>query len=175
MTRPHATGPTFAPQSKLTLRRTSRSLRSGATAPRGGALARLRSLELGAGEELLPEIRAALETTEAWVAAALASGSVNYSLCHGLAGNAEVLLEGDRLLPASAAALAHRVAAAGVETYLACGLPWPSDAHGGATPCLFLGLAGIGRFYLRLAQPDLPSLLLVRSTQPPSHNAPTPR
>ena len=128
----------------------------------GGALARLRARELGGDGELLQEARAALETTAAWVASALASGAVNYSLCHGLAGNAEIVLEGNSLLPASASALAHRVAAAGVEAYPARGLPWPSGAHGGATPCLFLGLAGIGRFYLRLAQPDLPSLLLVR-------------
>jgi hypothetical protein len=49
-----------------------------------------------------------------------------------------------------------------LDTYLARGSPWPSGAHGGATPCLFLGLAGIGRFYLRLAKPELPSLLVVR-------------
>ena len=65
-------------------------------------------------------------------------------------------------LSPSALALAQRVAYSGVETYMQRGLPWPSGAYGGATPCLFLGLAGIGRFYSRLALPDLPSVLLVR-------------
>jgi lantibiotic biosynthesis protein len=130
----------------------------------GGALARLRALELGGlgdESELREEARAALATTEAWLTSALESGGVNYSLCHGLAGNAEILLEGSALVP-TGFDLAHRVAAAGIEGYLARGLPWPSGAYGGPTPCLFLGLAGIARFYLRLANPELPSLLLVR-------------
>ena len=68
----------------------------------GGALARLRALELGGGDELRQEARDALATTADWVEAALASG-VNYSLCHGLAGNAEILLEGGSLLSAAPA------------------------------------------------------------------------
>jgi lantibiotic modifying enzyme len=128
----------------------------------GGALARLRALELGGDGRLRGEACAGLSTTAAWVAGALASASVNYSLCHGLAGNAEILLECVSLLPGSTPDLVQRVALAGIDTYLARGSPWPSGAHGGATPCLFLGLAGIGRFYLRLAKPELPSLLLVR-------------
>ncbi|MEA2438402.1 MAG: hypothetical protein QOF65_2958 [Thermoleophilaceae bacterium] len=128
----------------------------------GGALARLRALELGGDDRLRAEATAALSTTQAWVTGALASSAVNYSLCHGLAGNAEILLECASLLPGSASELVRRVAVAGIDTYPARGLPWPSGAHGGATPCLFLGLAGIGWFYLRLAQPELASLLLVR-------------
>jgi len=47
--------------------------------------------------------------------------------------------------------------------YLARNLPWPSGAYGRATPCIFLGLAGIGRVHVRLAEPELPSVLLVRT------------
>jgi lantibiotic biosynthesis protein len=133
----------------------------------GGALARLRALELGYNGELAAEARAALRTTEAWVANAVASGVVNYSLCHGIAGNAEVLLEGAEL-EGSVAEGAHRAATAGIESYHARSVPWPSGAYGGATPDLFLGLAGIGRFYLRIANPELPSLLLVRPDQVPA-------
>lgn len=128
----------------------------------GGALARLRALELGGGDELRQEARDALATTADWVEAALASG-VNYSLCHGLAGNAEILLEGGSLLSA-APALGLRVAASGIATYPAQDVPWPSGAYGAPTPGLFMGLAGIGRYYLRLARPQVPSLLLVRPT-----------
>jgi lantibiotic biosynthesis protein len=127
----------------------------------GGALARLRALELGDGEQLRCEAEAALRTTESWVGAALASGTANYSLCHGLAGNAEILLEGSRLVP-SLAGTVGEVATTGVEAYLDAGRPWPSGAYGQPTPSLFLGLAGIGRFYLRLASPEVPSLLVVR-------------
>jgi class II lanthipeptide synthase len=127
----------------------------------GGALARLRALELGMDGGLREEALAALATTETWVATALASGTVNYSLCHGLAGNAEILLEGGSLSERGTA-LAERVALAGIDIYHEHGRPWPSGAYGGATPCLLLGLAGIGRFYLRLAR-ELPSILIVRT------------
>jgi lantibiotic modifying enzyme len=126
----------------------------------GGALARLRAIELGFdAERLAAEARVALATTASWVDAGLA-GAVNYSLCHGLGGNAEVLVEGATL--GDFAETADRVAAAGIENYLERGQPWPSGAHGGRTEALFLGLAGIGRFYLRLARPALPSVLLLR-------------
>jgi lantibiotic modifying enzyme len=120
----------------------------------GIALSRLRALELGAGERAEADI--ALDTTEAWVDAALRVG-LNYSICHGLAGNAEILREGGR-----APRLVEAVALRGIETYAARGLRWPSGAHGAPTPSLFLGDAGTGRFYLRLARPELPSLLLLR-------------
>jgi lantibiotic modifying enzyme len=126
----------------------------------GCALARMRARELGL-IGLEPEISAALATTQAWVEAALASATVNYSLCHGLAGNAEVLLEGVEM-PPNASSLAQRVAVAGIESYPARSLPWPTGAFGAPTPSLFLGLAGIARFYLRLATPALDSLLVIR-------------
>jgi class II lanthipeptide synthase len=127
----------------------------------GGALARLRALELNGEAGLAGETRDALASTQEWVSSAVASGAVNYSLCHGVAGNAEVLLEGHELLP-PARSCAYEAATAGIDAYHVRGRRWPSGAHGGATPCLFLGLAGIGRFYLRLADPSLPSLLLIR-------------
>ena len=92
------------------------------------------------------------------------SGMGNYSLCHGLAGNAEVLLDGDHVLGvecAGAGALAGEVARRGVERYGARGAAWPCGIAG-ETPSLMLGLAGIGRFYLRMHDPALPSLLLLR-------------
>ena len=126
----------------------------------GGALARLRAVELGSDGGLEAEAQAGLRTTRAWVEAGLAS-RVNFSLCHGLAGNAEILLEGRALVPGGED-LAYEVAAAGIDSYGGDRTPWPSGAHGGRTAGLFLGLAGIGRFYLRLAEPELGSLLLIR-------------
>ncbi len=126
----------------------------------GGALARVRAVELGGDGGLEAEARAALRTTRVWVEAGLAS-AVNFSLCHGLAGNAEILLEASDLLP-GAGQLAYDVAATGIDTYGRHKTPWPSGAHRGMTAGLFLGLAGIGRFYLRLADPEIGSLLLVR-------------
>jgi lantibiotic biosynthesis protein len=126
----------------------------------GIALARLRALELGAGNGYEPEARQALETTAQSVRAQLAGG--NYSLCHGLAGNSEVLSEGTRLLDADAARLPRDVADAGVERYLEPGAPWPGGVYNGHTDSLFLGRAGTAYFYLRLHDPSRPSLLLLR-------------
>jgi hypothetical protein len=112
-------------------------------------------------DTLRAEAAVALETTAAWVRAALDAGSVGWSLCHGLAGNAEIVEEGRGLCP-PARSVAHRVAAQGIDRYRTAESGWPGGVQGGATPSLFLGEAGVGRFYLRLAQPTLPSLMIVR-------------
>jgi lantibiotic biosynthesis protein len=131
----------------------------------GISLARLRALELGDGNgPLRDEALSALATTRRAVETELAQGG-NFSLCHGMAGNAEILREGALALGEERAkddALALQVAEEGIERYGAPGHPWPCGTFEGETPGLFLGLAGIGRFYLRLHQPELPSLLAPR-------------
>jgi lantibiotic modifying enzyme len=131
----------------------------------GIALSRLNASRLLGDATCRAEALAALRTTGSAVERALQSAVWNYSLCHGLAGNAEVLMDGHRLLgPAAegAAALALRVAHAGIERYGAAGRPWPCGTVVGETPGLLLGLAGIGYFYLRLQDPLVPSVLLPR-------------
>jgi class II lanthipeptide synthase len=112
-------------------------------------------------DTLRAEAAVALETTAAWVRAALDAGSVGWSLCHGVAGNAEIVEEGRGLCP-PAWSVVQRVAAHGIDRYRTAESGWPGGVQGGATPSLFLGDAGVGRFYLRLAQPTLPSLMIVR-------------
>lgn len=129
----------------------------------GIALSRLRAWKLTGDERYRDEALAALQTTHAAIITALDDGTLNYSLCHGLAGNAEILMLGAERLGAGYehfAAAARDVAAAGIELYAPAGRDWANGAHGGWTPGLMLGLAGIGRFYLRLARPALPSILL---------------
>jgi lantibiotic modifying enzyme len=107
----------------------------------------------------------ALRTTRGMIEAALRSGIGNFSLCHGLMGNAEVLLYGRQVLGkglANESALACDVAKAGVEIYAERGLPWPCGTAFGETPNLMLGLAGIGHFFLCLHDPTIPSVLLLR-------------
>jgi hypothetical protein len=86
---------------------------------------------------------------------------LSFCLCHGIAGNADILLEITRLsgrkdpLPAVLAA-AH----AGMDRHHESG-DWPCGVPGGGeTPALFLGLSGIGHFYLRLHDASVPSPLL---------------
>jgi Lantibiotic modifying enzyme len=129
----------------------------------GIALARIRAQELGADEELRVEAETALNTTAEFILAGIASGQFNYSLCHGLCGNAEVLREGENFLQADNKGLASTVADQGARAFSSNIEAWPCGVQGGSTPGLFLGLAGIGHFYLRLARPEIPSVLLLRS------------
>ena len=130
----------------------------------GIALSRLRVLELGAAPAALEDAELALAATQRGIADALASGLMYYSLCHGLAGNAEILIEGSKLIP-SLAANGVAAATAGIDTYHARGVPWPLGVNGGANPALFPGLAGVGWFYLRLGDRTVPSVLLIRPDQ----------
>jgi lantibiotic modifying enzyme len=131
----------------------------------GIGLSRLRAYELLSDTTCEAEAIAAVMTTSRGITSAQASGHGNYSLCHGLAGNAEVLLHATRILGArvgGARDLALEVARAGIDSYAAPHRAWPCGTHEGETPSLFLGLAGIGMFYLRLCDPTSPSVLLLR-------------
>jgi lantibiotic biosynthesis protein len=130
----------------------------------GIALSRLRAVELTGDEDCRQEAEVALETTQRMVERSARSGKANWSLCHGLAGNAEILLIGRDVLGTTwngAAALARDVAHHGSQRYAKRGHAWPYGTRGD-TPNLMLGLAGIGNFYLRLVNPRLPSILLPR-------------
>jgi hypothetical protein len=130
----------------------------------GVALARIRAYELLGSGEQVDEARTALDTTASAIAAAADVRLENFSLCHGLAGDAWVLLEGSANLPDPDprwSRMADRVAHAGLEVYRSpeswlCG----TRTHG--APGLMLGIAGIGLFYLRQSDPAVPSILLMR-------------
>lgn len=129
----------------------------------GIALSRLHAYQVLQDERYKAEAIIALQTTRKALQAALYSGIDNFSLCHGFAGNAEVLLEGERTLGpewADSDSLALTVANFGIATYANKQRQWPCGIQGGTTPGLLLGLSGIGYFFLRLHQPTLPSILL---------------
>lgn len=130
----------------------------------GIALSRIRAYHLLKKEIYKTEAECALQTTRESVTSGLASGTGNYSLCHGLAGNAEVLVHGCEVLarePLVDRELAYDVARSGIENH-AENQSWPGGSQFGYPPGLMLGLAGTGYFYLRLYEPDLPSILLLR-------------
>lgn len=103
---------------------------------------------------------AAIRTTRASLALLDDESQRSQCLCHGLLGNAEILLEihaqtGHTELREAALAAATRSQA----DFHASGA-WPCGiADGGESPGLMLGLAGIGMFFLRLHDPDLVSPL----------------
>ena len=87
----------------------------------------------------------------------------NYSLCHGLGGNSDVLLFGaERLGHPDWRSRAEDIGLRGLETHHAQKRPWPCGTYGSVeVPGLMVGLAGIGWFYLRLALPETPTILIV--------------
>jgi hypothetical protein len=126
----------------------------------GIALSRLRAYEVTRDERWKADACIAVSTTRALTERALAAQTMNFSMCHGLAGNGEVLRAAARKLPdvcAEAAALPAAIAAAGFERYGGLDAEWPCGA-GGPSPGLMVGLAGIGSFYLRFAGSLMPSL-----------------
>jgi hypothetical protein len=129
----------------------------------GIALSRLRAFQILDDGRYKAEGLAALHATRQTIRRWLHSRTENYSLCHGLAGNAEVLLYGCHVLGGESAedrSLVAEVADAGIDMYGAPGNQWPCGAGGEETPSLMLGLAGIGHFYLRLHAPTIPSVLI---------------
>jgi lantibiotic modifying enzyme len=126
----------------------------------GITLALLRADELVSDPTSRDKAAAGLRTTAKAVRDALHAETADYSLCHGLAGIATVLLEswsGPDLHP-----LTVEVAETGLARHGSGELPWPCGTYEQQTPNLFLGLAGIGMFYLRLYDPSPPSPLLLR-------------
>ena len=143
----------------------------------GIAATRARAYALLGDEELRGEAEVGLATT-AWMTRAMLRGEgTNYSLCHGLAGNAQILsdaveLSGGRI--ASDPQLALEVAHEGVARHLRSADGWPCGTHAGEAPGLMLGTAGIGMFLLRVSGCAIPSVLLpspaTSLTRPPSHD-----
>ena len=129
-------------------------------------MARLRQAQiLPTHAEMQEDAVIAIATTEQALAQPWRPGRGNFSLCHGDAGNAELLIQAAQILGRSSAmAVAEQVAQNGIQHLLQQGKPWPCGNSGvGETPSLMLGTAGIGHFYLRLFAPQrVPSILLVR-------------
>lgn len=122
----------------------------------GIALSRLRAYQLSGDPNLLRDIQAAIQTTARAVENGLATGRVGSSLCHGLTGNAEILLLASEVVPLTEETrrLIHQVARREIQQQGAS-CAWEIALC--PLPGLMLGMAGRGRFLLRLARPDLPA------------------
>jgi Lanthionine synthetase C-like protein/HopA1 effector protein family len=130
----------------------------------GIGVSRLRAAELFRDRTCEDEARAALRTTAAAVSMGLARGNESYSLCHGLAGNAQVLAYGAEVLgdaTGDLGKLVREVADVGVARHGAEDR-WPCGSDGAKTPGYMLGVAGIGAFYLQLHIPAVPGWLIPR-------------
>jgi lantibiotic biosynthesis protein len=129
----------------------------------GIGLSRLRAYEFTQNQEYKNDAMAAINTTANMISESVKSGQNNFSLCHGLGGNADLLIEGSMYLQRNELLQTPNEAGyAGISLYAAANTPWPCGLHGvGETPGLMLGLSGIGYFYLRLYNPQsTPSILI---------------
>lgn len=135
----------------------------------GIGMTRLRAYAITGDLTCRGEASTAVETTKALLER---GNHENYSLCHGVLGNCELLLDATAAgFDPELAQVARAVADGAMERHELAGVPWPGGVIGGGDdPSLMLGDAGIGYFYLRLADPTVPSVLLVTggSDAPPT-------
>jgi lantibiotic modifying enzyme len=130
----------------------------------GIGIARLALHKLLPNERAIPgDAEIAIRTTAPTLEPPLSQKGGNSSLCHGDAGNADLLILADDLLDRPE--LRQQAEAAGIralEQFEESNSPWPCGIWGEReTPSLFLGLAGIGYFFLRLYDSEaVPTVLL---------------
>lgn len=129
----------------------------------GIGLSRIRTYDLLADETCQKEAQVAVNTTYTMINQSLQSGHVNFSLCHGIGGNTELLImAGNSLKNNELTNYGNQVGIAGINFYSNNSFLWPCGIAGtGEVPGLMLGIAGIGFFYLRLHDPvRIPSILI---------------
>lgn len=121
----------------------------------GCGLSRLRAHTWDSEGGYSEQAEAALRSTARTLEPAASKGG-DFTLCHGVAGNAELLLYASEVTGDSTwRRQVEKVARIGVEFYASEGIEWPCGILGGqASPNLMLGLAGIVQFFLRLGDAE---------------------
>lgn len=130
----------------------------------GIGLSRLRAYELTGGGAFKSDAETAIRTTGNALDESIQASRTDFSLCHGLAGNAELFIYASQVLGNSEhKSTADRVGELGIEWFEKNDVPWSCGVIGGGeAPNLMLGIAGIGYFYLRLFDPrEVPSILII--------------
>jgi hypothetical protein len=125
----------------------------------GIGLSRLRALDSTYDASLLEDVRSASASTVRWDE----THDANYCLCHGHLGNAEFLMEASSVLAEPALRQqAEARAMQGREQFELRDRAWPTIRLVRRNPSLMTGEAGVGYFYLRMADSAVPSLLALK-------------
>ncbi|RZJ53729.1 MAG: hypothetical protein EOO44_07545 [Flavobacterium sp.] len=107
------------------------------------------------------EMNTALNTTTKSIYHGLMENltNTNYSICHGIAGNADIILDCGGI---EYQQLAEAVGNAGISKYQDNNIQWSTGLNTGQyTPGLMMGIAGTGYFYLRLFNKEKHKSLLL--------------
>jgi lantibiotic biosynthesis protein len=134
----------------------------------GIGLSRLFAARVLHDEEILRDLDEALATTARTCDSVVFPNSGSLCLCHGLGGNADLLLlAADERGRSDLREIAERIGLAALAQLVTDDVPWPCGVNGcGETPNLMLGLAGIGHFFLRLYDSSsVSSVLLVANSR----------
>ena len=116
--------------------------------------------EAAGGFDVAADIAAALSTTAREAERGFRLPGMDFTLCHGVLGLADTLLDGARRGRGEHGAQVAAIADFAAAFFHDGEMPWPSglltreEMNG-----LMMGNAGIGHFYLRLADPGLDSVL----------------
>jgi lantibiotic modifying enzyme len=129
----------------------------------GIGLARLAALRIRGGASLRNDVEAAVRASKRALVDPDGPPDPDFCLCHGQAGIAAFLLSaGAALGDVEAREVALTTAATAARRFAGAPHTWPVGARRVSSPSLMTGLAGIGYFYLGLADPRLPSILLIQ-------------
>ncbi len=121
----------------------------------GLGLTRLRAFEMLGNSIYREEAERAIRTTIGDMRKYPKNWQPNFSLCHGLAGNADLLIEGSRILgEPELLQVAEEGGLLGIELYRKDNEEWPGALGKKEIPSLMTGVAGTGLFYLRLYDPE---------------------
>jgi lantibiotic modifying enzyme len=134
----------------------------------GIARSRLFAERVG-GFAVADEIDAGLATTANHVETWYRDPNADFTLCHGVFGSLDTLLDAVRSGRTVYAPLLARVVAEATQRYHAGELPWPSGLMTREqVDGMLLGTAGVGHAYLRLADPSLDAILAPAPVSPPA-------
>jgi len=137
----------------------------------GIGLTRLRAYEVTGDSQFCSAANVALQTVCNDLDAFPDNWQPNFSLCHGVAGNCDLLLEGTRVLEEPRwRQQAERMGRLGIEKYAVPGISWPSSLGASEIPGLMTGFAGTGFFYLRLYENSVMPVTLVSADRAFSGN-----
>lgn len=134
----------------------------------GIGLSRLRAWQIRGTEDHRRDAEAAVRAALATLAEVSDTEERDFTLCHGLGGICDFLWWAAGILGNEEARhMVHGIAAAAAQRYRGTPERWPVGVAGGVSPSLMIGQAGIGHFYLRLADPSVPSVLMIGSGTTP--------